>query len=105
MDAVDALIDDIEAAVEKGDVSEEQLELAREFQNKASFYVDYVYSENSYGFHAPDYEQRILSQSLDAARKGQLALAGQTREQLEPSEVTTTNLNASLRVSGAKGDN
>ena len=38
--------------------------------------IDIVYSENSYGFHAPDYTQRILSQALDAARKGQLALQG-----------------------------
>lgn len=104
MDATDALIDDIEAAMKKGDVSDEQLDLAREYQNRASFYVDYVYSENSYGFHAPDYEQRILSEALDAAHKGQLALTGKTREQLEPSDITTENLNASIRFSGAKGD-
>lgn len=104
MDAISDLIDDLEAAQEDGSVDKDSIALAQEFQNKASFYVDYVYSENSYGFHAPDYEQRILSQALDAARKGQLALTGMTRDQLEPSDITTTNLNASVRVSGAKGD-
>ncbi len=103
MDALVDLIGDIQEAEAAGDVSEEQLNLAREFQNTASFYVDYVYSENSYGFHAPDYEQRILSQSLDFSRKGQLALKGYTEEELKPSEVTQKNLEASWKLRGATG--
>ncbi len=102
MDALTALISDIEVALTDG-TPQENIDLAREYQNKASFYADYVYSENSYGFHAPDYEQRILSQSLDAARKGQLALRGATAAELEASDVTTTNLNASLRSGGQSG--
>ncbi len=101
MDALTALVSDIEAAQKDG-TPESQIDLARQFQNRASFYVDYVYSENSYGFHAPDYEQRILSQSLDAARKGQLALRGVSAEDLEASEITATNLQASLRTGGTK---
>lgn len=104
MDALVSLVADLEKAQTDG-TPEEYIELARQYQNKASFYADYVYSENSYGFHAPDYEQRILSQSLDEARKGQLALQGFTKAQLEPSEITTANLNASLRsTSSSKGD-
>jgi len=64
---------------------------AREFQNKASFYLDYVYSENSYGFHAPAYIQRILADSLDASRKGQLVLSGVDVTTLEPSDISAEN--------------
>lgn len=103
LDALVALIADLEAAQKDG-TPQESIDLAREYQNMASFYIDYVYSENSYGFHAPDYTQRILSQALDAARKGQLALNGATAEQLEPSTVTQTNLNASLRSTGGVGE-
>ena len=101
MDALVALIDDLTVAQTNG-TAEASLELARAYQNKASFYLDMVYSENSYGFHAPDYIQRILSQSLDSARKGQLALQGATLEQLEPSEVTRRNLEKSLRNGGSR---
>lgn len=90
LDALTELIADLEVAQEDG-TPEEQIELAREFQNFASFYVDYAYSENSYGFHAPDYMQRILSQSLDAARKGQLALRGVSADDLGASEIAADN--------------
>jgi len=101
MDALVDLVGDIEGAL-KDKTPDSAIELAREYQNKASFYLDYTYSENSYGFHAPDYSQRLVSQSLDAARKGQLALAGKTAEELEPSEVTTQNLAHSVRQEGAQ---
>lgn len=91
LDATVSLINDIAAAMEQGTATDQELENARYFQNKASFYTDYVYSENSYGFHAPDYSQRVLSQALDAARKGQLALKGVPMEDLEPSEVSMRN--------------
>jgi nitrite reductase (cytochrome c-552) len=90
LDALTALIDDLEVALTDGTPTE-WVERARELQNRASFYVDYAYSENSYGFHAPDYMQRILSQSLDAARKGQLALRGVDADALAPSAVATDN--------------
>lgn len=96
MDALVSLVSDLELAQENG-TSSEKLEAAREYQNKASFYLDYVYSENSYGFHAPDYSQRLISQSLDAARKGQLVLTGASVEDLEASEITIANLEQSVR--------
>lgn len=89
-DALVQLIRALEVALEDG-TSEEAIELAREYQNKASFYLDYVYSENSYGFHAPAYIQRILADSLDASRKGQLVLQGVDPASLEESEITKAN--------------
>ena len=35
---------------------------------------DYVAAENSMGFHAPQEAARILGESIDLARQGQLAL-------------------------------
>jgi nitrite reductase (cytochrome c-552) len=69
------LIDDIKAAQENG-VPEERLNAARDFQRKASFFVDYVEAENSSGFHAPHETARILGESIDFSRRGQTALRG-----------------------------
>ncbi|MCL1923801.1 MAG: ammonia-forming cytochrome c nitrite reductase subunit c552 [Propionibacteriaceae bacterium] len=66
---------------------------AKELYRKAGFYIDYAYSENSYGFHNPDYFQRIIGQSLDASRQGQLLLAAQGAAvpDLGPSAKTEEN--------------
>ncbi|AEG82454.1 MULTISPECIES: ammonia-forming cytochrome c nitrite reductase subunit c552 [Corynebacterium] len=93
-DSLTALIKDLEKAKDDPATPEDRLKLAREYQNKASFYLDYVYSENSNGFHAPDYIQRIISDSLDASRKGQLVLQGVDLKTLEPSSVTQKNKEA-----------
>jgi nitrite reductase (cytochrome c-552) len=90
LDSLVNLITAIEAAQTDG-TPEDRIALAREYQNMASFYVDYAYSENSYGFHAPDYFQRILSQSLDASRIGQLVLLGVDPASLAPSDVAAAN--------------
>ena len=89
-DSLVTLIRALEKAQTDGTAAE-AIEQAREFQNKASFYLDYVYSENSYGFHAPAYIQRILADSLDASRKGQLVLKGVDVSTLGPSEISTAN--------------
>jgi nitrite reductase (cytochrome c-552) len=73
MDAVVALIGDIEAAQQAG-AADKELEAARGFQRRAQFYVDFVESENSNGFHAPQEATRILGEAIDFARQGQLAL-------------------------------
>ncbi len=86
MDAVagdNGLIKSIKAAQDNG-VDADRIALAQQYANFANFYVDYAYSENSFGFHAPDYFQRMLLQSLDAARNGQLALLGVPADQLVP---------------------
>jgi Cytochrome c552 len=54
--------------------SDTQLATARDFQRRAQFYLDFVEAENSTGFHAPQEAARILAESIDFTRQGQLAL-------------------------------
>jgi nitrite reductase (cytochrome c-552) len=73
MDALVALIADIKTAGAAGR-SPADLAAARGFQRAAQFYLDFVEAENSTGFHAPQEAARILGESIDFARKGQLAV-------------------------------
>jgi len=73
MDAVVALITDIKAARAAGKTDADLTE-ARRLQRRAQFMLDFVEAENSTGFHAPDEAARILAESIDYARQGQLAL-------------------------------
>lgn len=75
MDALVALIGDIKAAKAAG-ASDEALAAARQFQRKAQFLVDFIESENSTGFHAPQEAARLLVASIDYARQGQLSVRG-----------------------------
>jgi nitrite reductase (cytochrome c-552) len=72
MDALMQLIDDIAAAKAAG-VPVAQLDEARAYQRKAQFYLDFVEAENSTGFHAPQEAARVLGNSIDSSRRGQLA--------------------------------
>ncbi|MFB3854152.1 MAG: ammonia-forming cytochrome c nitrite reductase subunit c552 [Vicinamibacterales bacterium] len=73
MDAVVELIGDLKAARDAERPDEALLE-ARDFQRRAQFLLDFVEAENSTGFHAPQEAARILGQSIDYSRRGQLAL-------------------------------
>jgi nitrite reductase (cytochrome c-552) len=73
MDAVVALVRDLKTARDGGR-SDSNLAAARELQRKAQFFLDFVEAENSTGFHAPQEAARILGESIDFARQGQLAL-------------------------------
>lgn len=53
-----------------------QLDEPRKLQRRAQFMLDFVEAENSTGFHAPQEAERILAESIDYARQGQLALRG-----------------------------
>jgi nitrite reductase (cytochrome c-552) len=75
MDALVDLIRDLKQAKAAGK-DDKQLDPARNFQRKAQFYLDFVEAENSTGFHAPQESARILGESIDAARKGQVSLRG-----------------------------
>jgi len=75
MDAVIALIGDIKAAKTAG-ASDAALAPARDFQRRAQFYLDFIEAENSMGFHAPQEAARILGESIDFSRKGQVAVRG-----------------------------
>ena len=73
MDALMDLVKDLKAAKSAGK-NDKELATAQEFQRKAQFYLDFVEAENSTGFHAPQEAARILGESVDFSRKGQIAL-------------------------------
>ncbi len=73
MEALVQLIGDIKAAKDAGH-PEEKLKDSRGFQRKAQFYLDFVEAENSMGFHAPEEAARILAESMNFTRMGQVAL-------------------------------
>src|SRR4029453_4753969 len=75
MDALVQLIGDIKAAKDSGK-SDQELQQARDFQRRAQFYLDFVEAENSTGFHADQESVRILGESVNFSRLGQLSLRG-----------------------------
>ncbi len=76
MDALVELIGDLKAA-QAGGATDAQLAAARDFQRKAQFYLDFVEAENSTGFHAPQEAARILAESINFSRQGQVAIRKQ----------------------------
>jgi nitrite reductase (cytochrome c-552) len=70
-DAVVDLINAIAGAQTAG-TKDERLQTARELQRSAQWRVDFVSSENSMGFHAPQEASRILGEAIDLARKGEI---------------------------------
>lgn len=74
LDAVVALIADIEAAMAAG-ATDEQLAEARALQRRAQYRVDFINAENSMGFHAPQEAARILAEAVDYAQQGRLSVA------------------------------
>lgn len=75
MDALVDLINDIKAARDSGR-NDAGITTAQDFQRRAQFYLDFIESENSTGFHAPQEAARILGESINFSRKGQIALRG-----------------------------
>lgn len=73
MDALMELIHDI-ATAQKNNPSDPNLKKARYYQRKAQFYLDFIEAENSMGFHAAEEAARILGESINFARMGQVAL-------------------------------
>jgi nitrite reductase (cytochrome c-552) len=85
MDALVDLIDDIKAARDSGR-SDAAVTTAQDFQRRAQFYVDFIESENSNGFHAPQEAARILGESINFSRKGQLAVRGGAQPAASPTK-------------------
>jgi nitrite reductase (cytochrome c-552) len=77
MDALMQLIAEIQNARNAGRTDAE-LASARDFQRKAQFYLDFVEAENSMGFHAPEEAARIVGESINFTRLGQMSLRGET---------------------------
>jgi nitrite reductase (cytochrome c-552) len=73
MDALVELIGELKAA-RAANAPVAQVTAAQDFQRKAQFYLDFIEAENSSGFHAPQEALRVLGESINFARKGQLAL-------------------------------
>jgi nitrite reductase (cytochrome c-552) len=79
MDALIELIQDLKTAKGAG-ATDADLAKARDFQRRAQFYLDFVEAENSTGFHAPQEAARILGESIDSSRKGQVALRSMKKD-------------------------
>jgi len=76
--ALDALVDligDIKNAKQNG-ATDAQLAAARDYHRRGQFMIDFVMSENSMGFHAPQEAMRILGDAINLCRLGQLNLHG-----------------------------
>ncbi len=73
MDALVELIRDIKAAKDAG-VTDDELKNAWQAQRTCGFYIDFLVSENSMGFHADQYSMKSFAEAIDTCRKGQLAL-------------------------------
>jgi nitrite reductase (cytochrome c-552) len=67
--------------------TDEQLAEIRLLQRKAMWRLDYISSENSRGFHAPQDSARILGESIDFSRQAQAASLKLMRN-LKPVEAT-----------------
>ena len=74
--AEDAVVDLINALgnAQSAGMKDSQLETARELHRSAQWRVDFISSENSMGFHAPQEASRILAEAIDLAYKGRIAL-------------------------------
>ena len=75
MEVVFALIGDIKDARGRG-TADAEIDLPLKLHRRSQFMLDFVEAENSTGFHAPEEAERILAESIDYARQGQLALRG-----------------------------
>jgi nitrite reductase (cytochrome c-552) len=66
-DMLDAIV-----AAKKAGAADTDLKGAADLHRKAQWRLDFVAAENSMGFHAPQEMARILGESIDLARQGQL---------------------------------
>lgn len=73
MDALMDLIGDLKK-IPEGSRNTKQVKDAQKLQRRAQFYLDFVEAENSTGFHAPQEALRVLGESINYSRQGQLKL-------------------------------
>jgi nitrite reductase (cytochrome c-552) len=85
LDALMDLINDIKANKDK--VTPEQLAKARDYHRRGQFMIDFIMSENSMGFHAPQEAERILGDAINLCRLGQIALHGGPEPSHNPPEI------------------
>jgi nitrite reductase (cytochrome c-552) len=70
-DALMQMMDAMKQAESSG-VDATKLRNARELHRKAQWRIDFVLSENSRGFHAPQETARLLGEAIDFARQAQI---------------------------------
>jgi nitrite reductase (cytochrome c-552) len=85
--AIMDLMDAVKIAKDQG-ASEAQLKPALDLQRKAQWRLDFVAAENSMGFHAPQETARVLGESADYARQGQIAAMGWQQAAAQPAATT-----------------
>lgn len=91
-DAMTEMLDAIMEAKASG-ASDEELAAVYELQRKSMWRLDYVYSENSKGFHAPQEAARILGESVDYSRQAQaLALRLRAPEAPDTDDLPRTGV-------------
>jgi nitrite reductase (cytochrome c-552) len=73
------LINDFKVGRASG-TGEAELARAQGLQRRAQFFLDFVEAENSMGFHAPQEAARILGESINFSRQGQVAMRDRTRQ-------------------------
>ena len=101
LDALVDLINDIKAQKAKG-ATDAQLAEAREYQRKGQFMIDFVMSENSMGFHAPQEATRILGDAINLCRLGQLSLHGGPPPSHNPPNIESLASGTGLADTGQK---
>jgi nitrite reductase (cytochrome c-552) len=94
--SAEALVAMMDAVVEAraAGATDEQLAAALALHRRAQWRLDFVFSENSHGFHAPQESARILAEAIDYARQGETVAraaqaqpAGEARPAPEPEPV------------------
>jgi nitrite reductase (cytochrome c-552) len=93
LNALMDLIHDIKAAKDAG-ATDAELARARAYQRNGGFYIDFLVSENSMGFHADQYSVKSFAEAIDMCREGQLALRR---------DVKTVSVNYAAAPAAAQG--
>ena len=105
--ALDALVDligDIKTAKQNG-ATDAQLVAARDYHRRGQFMIDFVMSENSMGFHAPQEAMRILGDAINLCRLGQLSLHGGPPPSHNPPNIAEASPPTRNRVQSPGGNN
>lgn len=75
MAALMQFLDNIKTA-QKNKLDPKRIEAALNAQREAQFLIDFIESENSMGFHAPQEAARLIVNAMDIIRKGEIDLRG-----------------------------
>jgi nitrite reductase (cytochrome c-552) len=87
--SADALVDLIETLAAARAIGADTTELrdALQMQRSAQWRIDWIYSEGSHGFHAPQESARILAEALDYARQGERMVVAMYAGELDRAAV------------------